>query len=140
MRLFDQRLAQKVKATLGIEVSVSTSRLAAPLFASAALNPAVVGTHKVGDTTLVVVQLTLASGAVLRGQRVADLADQGLTVVAIRTPDGGWEVPPKPDRMCAEGDRVQVLLPTGRNRGGPRARGGMTSADGSGPRPARSGG
>jgi hypothetical protein len=35
-------------------------------------------------------------------------------VVAIRTPDGGWEVPPKPDRMCAEGDRVQVLVPTGR--------------------------
>ncbi|MEZ4238438.1 MAG: NAD(P)-binding protein [Myxococcota bacterium] len=32
MRLFDQRLAQKVKASLGIEVSVSTSRLAAPLF------------------------------------------------------------------------------------------------------------
>jgi Trk K+ transport system NAD-binding subunit len=114
MRLFDQRLAQKVKATLGIEVSVSTSRLAAPLFASAALDPAVVGTHRVGDTTLVVVQLVLARGAVLRGQRIADLADQGLTVVAIRTPDGGWEVPPKPDRMCAEGDRVQVLVPTGR--------------------------
>lgn len=31
MRLYDQRLANKVKQTLGIQVSVSTSKLAAPL-------------------------------------------------------------------------------------------------------------
>lgn len=114
MRLYDQRLAQKVKATLGIEVSVSTSRLAAPLFASAALDPAVVGTHRVGDTVLVVMEVTLEARSVLRGQRVADLGRQGLNVVALRTPGGTWEMPPAPERMCSEGDRIQILVPSAR--------------------------
>jgi Trk K+ transport system NAD-binding subunit len=114
MRLFDQRLAQKVKATLGIEVSVSTSGLAAPLFASAALDPAVVGTHRVGDTILVVIQVTLAAKSPLRGLRITDLARRGLNVVAIRTPIGPWELSPEPERMCSEDDRLQILVPSAR--------------------------
>lgn len=114
MRLFDQRLAQKVKATLGIQVSVSTSRLAAPLFASAALDPSVVGTHRVGDTVLVVVQLALGRSSILRGQRVSDLGKMGFNVVTIRTRGGEWELPPSPDRMCHEGDDLQILVPSGR--------------------------
>ena len=45
LRLFDQRLAQKVRQTMGIQVSLSTSMVAAPLFATAALDAHVVGTQ-----------------------------------------------------------------------------------------------
>ncbi|MEQ1505109.1 MAG: NAD-binding protein, partial [Myxococcota bacterium] len=114
MRLFDQRLAQKVKASLGIEVSVSTSRLAAPLFASAALDPAIVGTHRVGDTVLVVLQVTLAASSSLRARRIADLAATGLTVVAIRSDGGTWELSPDPTRLCSEHDELQILIPSHR--------------------------
>lgn len=115
MRLFDQRLAQKVKATLGIQVSVSTSRLAAPLFASAALDPSVVGTHRVGDTVLVVLEVEVHAPSVLRGRRIAELAGLGLTVVAVRPRDAeAWELPPDPGRMCAQGDALQVLVPSAR--------------------------
>jgi voltage-gated potassium channel len=110
MRLFDQRLAQKVKATLGVQVSVSTSRLAAPLFASAALDPAVVGTHRVGETILVVIQVTVEEPSLLRGRRVSDLAKLGLVAVAIRKKGEAWELPPAPDRMCCAHDDLQLMV------------------------------
>ncbi|MEQ1565578.1 MAG: NAD(P)-binding protein [Myxococcota bacterium] len=110
MRLFDQRLAQKVKATLGVQVSVSTSRLAAPLFASAALHPSVVGAHRVGDTVLVVVQVTVNPASSLRGRTVATLGALGLTVVSIRGGGGSWEVQPAADRMVSGGDQLQLLV------------------------------
>jgi voltage-gated potassium channel len=112
MRLFDQRLAEKVKATLGVQVSVSTSRLAAPLFASAALDPAVVGTHRVADTVLVVIQVAIHSPSVLRGRTIAELGELGLVAVAIRAPGEDWEVPPLPGRLCAAGDQVQLMVPS----------------------------
>jgi Trk K+ transport system NAD-binding subunit len=114
MRLFDQRLAQKVKATLGVQVSVSTSRLAAPLFASAALHPAVVGTHRVGETVLVVVQLAIEPSSSLRALRVRELTERGLVVVAVRGEGGGWEAPAPPERMLSAGDQVQLLVPSDR--------------------------
>jgi voltage-gated potassium channel len=111
MRLFDQRLAQKVKSSLGIEVSVSTSRLAAPLFAAAALDPCIVGTHRVGEVVLVVLQLVVAKASRLRARRVGDLPAMGLTVVAIRSGEEAWELSPDPERMCCAGDDIQVLVP-----------------------------
>lgn len=109
LRLFDQRLAQRVRATLGIEVSVSTSKLAAPLFATAALDRTVVNTHKVGDRTLVVMELR-ACGA-LAGRSAAELSRRhSLTVVGTTRGGSTWEVPPDPDRKLDPQDRIQVLV------------------------------
>ena len=109
MRLFDQRLAHKVQSTLGIQVSVSTSKLAAPLFASAALDPTVINTHRVGDRSLVVMEL--AVGGALAGRSPAELArDQGITVVGLTRGGSTWEVPPDPGRRLAPQDRVQLLV------------------------------
>ncbi|MCB9689194.1 MAG: NAD-binding protein [Alphaproteobacteria bacterium] len=110
MRLFDQRLAQKVRSVLGIEASVSTSRLAAPLFASAALDPGVVGTHRIGETVLVVVQVRVGEGSVLRGQSYGSLSGRGMTVVGVRGENGQWELSPKPDRWFTVGEQLQVLV------------------------------
>lgn len=114
MRLFDQKLANKVKAMLGVNVSVSTSRLAAPLFASAALDPSVVGTHRVGDTVLVVVQVALGATSSLRGRTFGELAGMGMTVIAVRKPEGAWELAPRPDRWFTEGEQLQILVPSTR--------------------------
>ena len=62
MRLFDQRLAQKVRHALNIQVSFSTSRLAAPLLAAAALDNSVVGAHRVAGDVQVVLEITVAQG------------------------------------------------------------------------------
>lgn len=115
VRLFDQKLAEKVRSVLGIEASVSTSRLAAPLFASAALDPCVVGTHRVGDTVLLVVQLTITARNPLRGKTLAELANLGLPPIAVRR-DAAWETGPRADRVLLEGERVQVMVPAHRLR------------------------
>jgi Trk K+ transport system NAD-binding subunit len=113
LRLFDQRLAQKVRLTMGVQVSLSTSMVAAPLFASAALDTHVVGTHRVGDQLLLVVELLV--GPRLAGQTGAGLQRaHGLTLVALQRPAEAWRTGPGPDDALAVGDRVQVMVPSER--------------------------
>ncbi len=110
VRLFDQRLAQKARSVLGFEASVSTSRLAAPLFASAALDPGVVGTHRIGDTVLVVVQVTVGPSSELRGQSFGALASKGMTVIGVRRDGEAWELAPRPERWFTVGEQLQVMV------------------------------
>ncbi|MCB9766133.1 MAG: NAD-binding protein [Alphaproteobacteria bacterium] len=112
MRLFDQRLARKVRHTLGIQVSFSTSQLAAPLFASAALDPSVVGTHRVGEELLVVMELAVAAGGRFANNTVAWLSQNAQLTVLALSPKGEteWAPQPPPGTRIAPGDRVQVLV------------------------------
>lgn len=115
MRLYDQKLANKVKLTLGVQVSVSTSKLAAPLLASAALDPAVVGTHRVGDSLLLVVEIQLNPQTVLSGCAVGDFQRlHQMTVVALRRGAGPWWPQPEATVQVMAGDRVQLMLPSER--------------------------
>lgn len=116
LRLYDQRLAQRVRASLNIQVSVSTSKLAAPLFASAALDPAVVGTHRVGDQLLVVVELSIGPTCALAGSTVGEVNRRhALSVIALRPPGEGWKLHPDPEARLEPYATAQFLLP------GPRA-------------------
>jgi voltage-gated potassium channel len=112
VRLFDQRLAQKVRQTMGIQVSLSTSMVAAPLFASAALDAHVVGTHRVGGKLLLVVEL--AVGPRLSGGTTVTLTrDHGLTFVALSR-NGAWRTELAAEEAFASGDRLQVMVPSHR--------------------------
>ncbi len=116
MRLFDQALARKVRGALGVDVSVSTSALAAPLFASAALDRSVVGTHKVGEDTMVVAEQELLPQGSLVGLTVAGALKEHQITVFARRPAGSadWQLQPPPEtRLCA-GDRVQLLVQSSR--------------------------
>ncbi|MCP4919415.1 MAG: TrkA family potassium uptake protein [Proteobacteria bacterium] len=111
LRLFDQRLARKVQSSLGIQVSFSTSKLAAPLLAGAALDTAVVGAHRVGDQVLVVMDLEVAG---LAGMKLSELAGtHGLTTIAVMR-DGAWNTRPAIATKLAIGDRVQLLAASDR--------------------------
>jgi len=106
LRLFDQRLADKVKASLGIQVSFSTSMLAAPLLAAAALDDAVVGAHRVGDKVLVVLELEIAG---LADRKLSELSPRhGITPVALW--QDGWTTPPPGTHKLIRGDRVQLMV------------------------------
>ena len=112
MRLFDQALARKVRGALGVDVSVSTSALAAPLFASVALDRSVVGTHRVGDALMVVAEQDVHPQGQLVGATVGGLLrDLKLSVVALRPgAEAAWELQPSPDTRLRAGDRVQLLV------------------------------
>ncbi|MDP2309253.1 MAG: NAD-binding protein [Pseudomonadota bacterium] len=112
LRLFDQRLAQKVRQTMGIQVSLSTSMVAAPLFASAALDAHVVGTHRVGGQLLLVVELDV--GIRLSGRTPsALLREHGLTLVAVSR-GGVWRTDLAAEEAIERGDRVHVMVPSHR--------------------------
>jgi Trk K+ transport system NAD-binding subunit len=111
MRLYDQRLAQKVKGALGVQVSVSTSKLAAPLFASVALDTSVVGTHRVGGDLMVVMELDVEAGSQLAGRTVQEIGTgHGVLVVAVRDPAGAWTLQPRGDDRLAAGGAVQLMV------------------------------
>ncbi|MDG1480062.1 MAG: NAD-binding protein [Myxococcota bacterium] len=110
MRLFDQRLAHKVRHALGIEVSFSTSKLAAPLFAAAALDGSVVGAHRVADQVLVVLELTIHQGSALDGETIGGaISVHRLTVVAHRS-GGQWISQPDLSQPIGAGDALQVMV------------------------------
>lgn len=113
MRLFDQRLAQRVKSTLGIQVSVSTSLLAAPLFAAAAMDGSVVSTHRLGDRTMIVMEVDVGPG--LAGRCAAEVSrDWGVTLLGVTRGSSTWEAPPPEGRRLTVMDRVQVLVDSAR--------------------------
>lgn len=114
MRLFDQRLAQKVRASLGIEVSFSTSKLAAPLLAGAALDSSVVGAHRVGGKTLVVMELEISAGGAFQGIKLSELAGaHRLTLVAWRRGQD-WDTAPDVQTRLAPGDGLQLMIDSAR--------------------------
>jgi voltage-gated potassium channel len=84
MRMFDQTLAQKIGDAFSLESSFSTSALAAPLFAAAALNARVHGAYRLGDTLMVTVEVPLDDRSSLKDRSVADIEETlGAPIVGI---------------------------------------------------------
>lgn len=71
VRLFDAHLADRLEHAFGEFISRSSSRLAAPAFAAAALGRRVIATIPVGPRVLVVAQVPIEADAPLDGATVA---------------------------------------------------------------------
>ncbi len=79
-RLFDAELARKVERSLGIDVALGASRIAAPTFASSALFPDVAKAFVIRDRMLVVLQRP--AGPDWAGMKPSELqADQGIQIL-----------------------------------------------------------
>lgn len=70
LRVFDANLASKMQSGFGIKTTFSTSALAAPAFAMAAVDPAVVGSFYIGEELVLVVELVVEAGAKLDGMAI----------------------------------------------------------------------
>src|SRR5207248_2153181 len=86
MRLFDDDLVAKTKLAFEIE-AFSTSALAAPALAVAALDPAIRNSFEVGGRLMVVAELTVDQP--LQGRTVAGLRDDNGTLVIHLVKSGG---------------------------------------------------
>lgn len=73
LRLFDQRLASKIRNSFDIEAAFSASALAAPAFAAAAVDPSVQDSFYVGDVLFVYSAFWVPEESSLTGQSVWDL-------------------------------------------------------------------
>ena len=72
MRFFDQSMAQKLGKAFTVDSTFSTSALAAPVFAAAALDEQVLGAYHMGDTVMASVQIDVAAGTTLVGKSLRD--------------------------------------------------------------------
>lgn len=84
MRFFDQSMAQKLGKAFTVDSTFSTSALAAPLFAAAALDDHVLGAYRLGEAVMVSVQIDVAAGPLV-GKSVLDAEQRlGAPVVGVR--------------------------------------------------------
>jgi voltage-gated potassium channel len=82
MRFFDQGMAQKLGKAFAVDSTFSTSALAAPLFAAAALDDHVLGAYRLGDAVMASVQIDVPAGSRLLGKSVLD-AEQTLAAAVV---------------------------------------------------------
>ena len=106
MRLFDDDLVEKARTMLGVD-AFSTSALAAPAIAVAALDPAICTSFEVGGVLRVVWEEE--AGASLADRTVDRLRDQDdLLVLRIVHPDGSDATDPRGDVRVSAGDRLTL--------------------------------
>lgn len=114
MRLFDQRIAEKIRGALTVDVAFSSSSLAAPIVAAMALDTKVLSSIVIGGVPHVVSEVKLASSSVLAGKRV-DEVELGYSLrVLARTPanESAAQSPPTPATLVQAGDTLVVHTAT----------------------------
>ncbi len=109
MRMFDADLARRVEKGFGIHTAFSTSALAAPIFAAAAMRVNVKHSFYVGDELLNLGEVVIESGSPLAGWSVEKLeTEMDLSVVCYRSKEIANLHPP-PDQCLGVGDQLLVL-------------------------------
>ncbi|BCJ59917.1 potassium channel family protein [Micromonospora endophytica] len=110
LRLFDGDFAERVQRAFGIGTSRSVSYLAAPSFAAALLDRAMIATIPVGRHALLVTEIPVAAGSALDGQPLGAVGRAGsVRLLAHARP--GQRLDWSPDRrlVIMAGDRLTVV-------------------------------
>lgn len=112
MRMFDQKMAEKLGDVFGLNVFFSQSSLAAPAVAAMTLDTHVLASFKIAGVPHVAAELTIEPGSSLAGRSVGEVeAAQHLRILA-RTRGGGGgadaDSPPAPNAALAGGDLLVV--------------------------------
>ncbi|GAB3796939.1 potassium channel family protein [Micromonospora zhanjiangensis] len=111
LRLFDGDFASRIQRAFNINISRSVSYLAAPSFAAALLNRAVIATIPVERHVLLIAEVPVVAGALLVGRPVG-AAGQPRSVRVIALTRAGQSRPlwsPGVDERLAAGDRLTVV-------------------------------
>ncbi|HJW83186.1 MAG TPA: NAD-binding protein [Anaerolineae bacterium] len=108
LRMFDAELARKVERGFGIHTAFSTSTLAAPAFAAAAMRAHIEYSFQVGGQLLNVAHTTVEPDSPLVGQTIGQVErNYALTVVMHR--QDGERLHPAPDEVLRAGDGLTIL-------------------------------
>jgi Trk K+ transport system NAD-binding subunit len=109
LRMFDPDLARRVEKGFGIHTALSTSAIAAPVFAASALDLNVKSSFYVGDKLLNLSELVIQAHSHLRDWTVERLErEMDLNVVSYT--DGDLvDLHPMPERVLTQGVQILVL-------------------------------
>ncbi|MFI7217698.1 potassium channel family protein [Micromonospora maritima] len=110
LRLFDGDFAERIQQAFGIGISRSVSYLAAPSFAAALLDRAVIATIPVDRHALLVTEVPVVAGSPLDGRPLGAVARPGEVRLLAHTRAGqkaDWSVDPR--MVLQAGDRLTVV-------------------------------
>ncbi len=108
LRMFDQELASKLRESLGMELTFSTSELAAPLFATASSDRTIINSFYVQDQLLSVAVLEVEAHSELVDKQIRELGkDQHVFVLSLER-GGHSTVFPSGDEILRPADRITV--------------------------------
>lgn len=112
LRMFDQNMADKIRDGFNIHIAMSQSAISAPVFASAAIDPSIVGSFVVGDQLVVMQRWRVDAGSPLTGRAVGELtALHGVSVVERQSADGRKQLFPPADATFSAGDVLLIQGP-----------------------------
>jgi len=109
MRMFDARLAQRVRTGFDIKTAFSTTALAAPVFAAAATRAQISHSFYVDETEdLMIARMTVNPTSVLEGRTIAQVEEElGLSVILHKRKDH-LDLPASPDTVIRTDDCLVV--------------------------------
>ncbi len=112
VRMFDPRLADKVRSGLDIEIALSQSALAAPAFAMSAIDPSIVSSFLAGDQLVVMHRWTVQTDGPLVGKTIGEvMSAMSCAVVELRSGTAAARLFPPPDTELQPGDELLVQGP-----------------------------
>jgi Trk K+ transport system NAD-binding subunit len=112
LRMFDQRLAEKIAEGFNIQVALSVSALSAPAFAAAAIDRSVKGSLEVGDILYIHSEFVVPPTSALTEMTVDDLKTRfGVHTLAIWNEEGRGSSEPGVDEAIPGGATVSVVGP-----------------------------
>jgi voltage-gated potassium channel len=109
MRMFDGKLAEKVRRGFGIRTAFSTSALAAPVFAAAATRARIDQSFYLDDVLMNVARATIAPNSPLIGHSVAWVEKELDLTVVLHEGQGTTDPHPAPDVSLCAGDCLVVF-------------------------------
>ncbi len=109
MRMFDLRLAERVRRGFGIQTAFSTSALAAPALAAAATRAAVEYSFYVDDVLLNVSRVAVAPSSPLVGRTLGEVEQELDLSIILHRGLAGVDLHPTPDLVLSAGDQIVVF-------------------------------
>jgi Trk K+ transport system NAD-binding subunit len=109
LRVFNDALTEKLQTAFNIKTAFSTSALAAPTFAAAALNRNVTNALYVGGKFLTTQEVCVATGGALDGRLVGTVEQEHDISVLYRRNERGEDLRPRGDYRLASGDIIVII-------------------------------
>jgi voltage-gated potassium channel len=109
IRVFDQRLAQKVQKSFGIDCAFSASALSAPVFAQAALSSNLLASFEFAGTVVNAFQLTLEANSPLKDLHIDKVREQFEVTILMHERNGNLDWNPPPETSLLTGDKILIM-------------------------------
>ena len=109
LRVFNEALSQKLQSAFNIKAAFSTSALAAPTFAAAAVNRDVSNALYVGGKFLSTQEIAVAARGALDGRLVGAIEQEYDISVLYRRNARGEDLRPRSDYRLTSGDEIVII-------------------------------